>query len=155
MQSIVAIIFKQQKSWSVLQLKFLHKIFYNSQLKKYNCNSMHSYNRKIWVDIPSYVISLRKNVELLGHWLHVTSNRLIWCNIFLVNNLDRSNNLTPNILCFNPKKAVGSIWPTAPPRHPAPSPKVLPKMYILKSRRKHRFFAHNFPENFIEISEVF
>ena len=87
MQSIVAIIFKQQKSWSVLRLKFLHKIFYNSQLKKYNCNSMHSYNRKIWVDIPSYVISLWKNVELkfikcfsrstiglLGHWLHVLTN---------------------------------------------------------------------------------
>ena len=35
---------------------FLREIFYNSQFKKYNCNSTHSYNRKIWVDIPSYII---------------------------------------------------------------------------------------------------
>ena len=34
------------------------KIFYNSQFKKYNCNSTHSYNRKIWVGIPSYIIFL-------------------------------------------------------------------------------------------------
>ena len=27
-------------------LKFLHEIFYNSQFRKYNCNSTHSYNRK-------------------------------------------------------------------------------------------------------------
>ena len=31
-------------------------IFVNSQFKKYNCNSTHSYNRKIWVDIPSCII---------------------------------------------------------------------------------------------------
>ena len=30
-------------------LKFLHEIFYNSQSKKYNRNSMHSYNRNIWL----------------------------------------------------------------------------------------------------------
>ena len=34
----------------------MHEIFYNFQFKKYNCNSTHSYNRKIWVDIPSYII---------------------------------------------------------------------------------------------------
>ena len=34
-------------------LKFLHEIFYNSQFKKYNCNSTHSYNRNT---IPSYII---------------------------------------------------------------------------------------------------
>ena len=39
-----------------LRLKFLHGIFYNSQLKKCNCYSTHSCNRKIWVVIPSYVI---------------------------------------------------------------------------------------------------
>ena len=27
--------------------------YYNSQINKYNCNSTHSYNRKIWVSIPS------------------------------------------------------------------------------------------------------
>ena len=43
-------------SWSVLRLKFLHDIFYNSQLKNYNCNSTHSYNRKILLVIPSYII---------------------------------------------------------------------------------------------------
>ena len=31
----------------VLRLKFLHESFYNSQFKKYNCNSTHSYNNKI------------------------------------------------------------------------------------------------------------
>ena len=39
-------IYKQKISCSVLPLKFLHEIFYNSQFKKYYCNSMHSYNRK-------------------------------------------------------------------------------------------------------------
>ena len=34
----------------------MHEIFYNSQFKKYNCNSTHSYNRKIWVGIPYYII---------------------------------------------------------------------------------------------------
>ena len=29
-----------------LAIKILHEIFYNSQLKKYNCNSTHSYTRK-------------------------------------------------------------------------------------------------------------
>ena len=45
------------KTWSrnVLRLKFLHKMFYNSQFKKYNCNSTRSYNWKIWVGIPSYI----------------------------------------------------------------------------------------------------
>ena len=28
----------------------------NLQFKKYNCNSTHIYNRKIWVGIPSYII---------------------------------------------------------------------------------------------------
>ena len=32
--------------------------FFNSQFKKYNCSSTHSYNRKIWVDIPFYIIFL-------------------------------------------------------------------------------------------------
>ena len=53
-----SIIFKQKISWSALRLKFLLAIFYNSQFQKYNCNSMHSYNRKTWVDTPSYVIFL-------------------------------------------------------------------------------------------------
>ena len=39
-----------------MRLKCLHELFYNSQFKKYNCNSTHSYNRNIWVDIPSYII---------------------------------------------------------------------------------------------------
>ena len=39
----------------VLRLNILHEMFYNSQFKKYNCNS-HSYNRKILVDVPSYII---------------------------------------------------------------------------------------------------
>ena len=39
-----------------LAIKFLHEFFYNSQFKKFNCNSTHNYNRKIWVDIPSYII---------------------------------------------------------------------------------------------------
>ena len=30
--------------------------FCNSQFKIYNCNSAYSYNRKTWVDIPSYII---------------------------------------------------------------------------------------------------
>ena len=34
----------------------MHEISYNSQLKIYNCNSTHNYNRKTWVDIPSYII---------------------------------------------------------------------------------------------------
>ena len=33
----------------------LHEIVYSSQFKKCNCNSTHSYNRKTWVDIPSYI----------------------------------------------------------------------------------------------------
>ena len=36
-------------------IKILHEIIYSSQFKKYNCSPMHSYNRKIWVGIPSYV----------------------------------------------------------------------------------------------------
>ena len=35
--------------------KFFHEIFYNSQFKKYNCNSMHGYNRNTCVDIPFYI----------------------------------------------------------------------------------------------------
>ena len=38
-----------------LTIKILHEIIYSSQFKKYNCSPMHSYNRKIWVGIPSYV----------------------------------------------------------------------------------------------------
>ena len=33
-------------AWNFLQLP----------IQKYNCNSRHSYNRKTWVDIPSYII---------------------------------------------------------------------------------------------------
>ena len=40
----------------VLQLKFLHEILYNSQFKIRICKSAHSYNRRIRVDIPSYII---------------------------------------------------------------------------------------------------
>ena len=41
-----------------LAIKIFAWNFCNSQFKKYNCNSTHSYNRKIWVDIPSYIIFL-------------------------------------------------------------------------------------------------
>ena len=51
-------VFKKKNNHEVSRLKFLHEIFYNSQFKKYNCNSTHSYNRKIWVDIPSFIIFL-------------------------------------------------------------------------------------------------
>ena len=39
-----------------MQLEFLHDFFYNVQLKIYNCKSTDSKNRKIWVDIPAYII---------------------------------------------------------------------------------------------------
>ena len=47
---------KKKESRSVLRLKCLHEIFYNSQFKKCKCNSTHSYNSKVQVDIPSYII---------------------------------------------------------------------------------------------------
>ena len=46
--------FFTKTSGGVLQLRFLHKVFQNSQLKKYNRNSAHDYNRKISVDILSH-----------------------------------------------------------------------------------------------------
>ena len=46
-----SMIFKQKKSQSVLRLKILHDIFYKPLFKKCNCNSTHSCNRKIPVDI--------------------------------------------------------------------------------------------------------
>ena len=52
-------IFKQKKSWSILRLKFLHGTFYNPQCKKYNFNSTHSYNRKIWVDITFFHVEMK------------------------------------------------------------------------------------------------
>ena len=39
-------------------LKFLHETFYNSQFQKHNCNFMHSFARKTWVNIFSYYIRL-------------------------------------------------------------------------------------------------
>ena len=51
--------FKQKINHEVsFRLKYLHKIFYNSQFKKMNWNSTHSYNRNIWVDISSHIIFL-------------------------------------------------------------------------------------------------
>ena len=51
----------------------MHEIFYNSQFKKYNCNSTHSYNRKIWVDIPSCIIFPCSQLETVT--CKITKNR--------------------------------------------------------------------------------
>ena len=48
--------FKQKIIMKCLAVKICIKFFANSQSKKYNCNSTHSCKRKIWVDIPSYII---------------------------------------------------------------------------------------------------
>lgn len=37
-----------------LAIKFFARIFLEFGFKKYNCKSMDSCNRKIWLDIPSY-----------------------------------------------------------------------------------------------------
>ena len=39
-----------------LTIKVFHGIFYNSQFNKNSYNSAQSYNRKIWFDIPSYIL---------------------------------------------------------------------------------------------------
>ena len=39
-----------------LAIKIFAWIFFNFQFKKCNWNSTHSYNRKVWVGIPSYII---------------------------------------------------------------------------------------------------
>ena len=49
-----------------LAIKITASNFYNSQFKKYNCNSTHSYNRKIWVNIPSYIVFPCMEVQLLA-----------------------------------------------------------------------------------------
>ena len=67
-----------------MRLKFLHETFYNSQFKKYNCNSTHSYNREIWVDIPSYIIfpctNVRRVGRKMGKWKNIGAllKKLSW-----------------------------------------------------------------------------
>ena len=39
-------------SWNWLVIEFFAWNFLQLPIKKSNCNSVHSYNRKIWVDIP-------------------------------------------------------------------------------------------------------
>ena len=36
--------------------------------KKYNCNSTHSYNKKIWLDIPSYIVFPCTHITLIGQY---------------------------------------------------------------------------------------
>ena len=51
--------------------------------KKYNCNSTHSYNRKIWVDIPSYIVFPWTHITLIGHCLlqllSILNNKNVAC----------------------------------------------------------------------------
>ena len=45
----------------------MYGIFYNSQFKKYNCNSTDSYKRKIWLDYLSYIIFLCVPLYFYAH----------------------------------------------------------------------------------------
>ena len=81
----------------------MDEIFYNSQFKKYNCDSTHSYNRKIWVEIPSYIIlpcshSLSINVTLHAQHVHdsLTQSSLYLSNFYIcvaVANMKKSKNI--------------------------------------------------------------
>ena len=52
--------YTEKWSWSVMQLDFFAWNFFNSQLKKHNCNSPHNCNRKTWV---SFLLILCFDVE--------------------------------------------------------------------------------------------
>ena len=54
-------IFKQRNNREVP----CNKMFYNSQIRICNCQSMHGYNRKVWVGIPIHYISMHK-LQLTG-----------------------------------------------------------------------------------------
>ena len=56
-------------------LKFFHEFSYNSQFKKYNCQSTHSYNRNIWVDVPYYIIFHCSHTSV---YFHLYSSTLIF-----------------------------------------------------------------------------
>ena len=53
----------------------MHGFSYNSQFKKNNCQSTHSYSRNIWVAIPSYIIFPCSHVSV---YLHLYSATLIF-----------------------------------------------------------------------------
>ena len=58
-------VFKQKINHEVSRWKFLHESFCNSQFKKYDCNSMHCYNRKIWDDIASSLFSFNNVINFV------------------------------------------------------------------------------------------
>ena len=49
-----------------LAVKLLHEIFYNSEFKKYNCNTTHGYNENIWVDIPHQTLLKLREITNCG-----------------------------------------------------------------------------------------
>ena len=70
---------KLLRSNTIFKQKNNHCIAYNSQFKKYTCNSTHGYNRKIWLDIPSYIpmVSRRTFFFLLNP---LSANPTKWLN---------------------------------------------------------------------------
>ena len=70
---------KLLRSNTIFKQKNNHCIAYNSQFKKYTRNSTHGYNRKIWLDIPSYIpmVSRRTFFFLLNP---LSANPTKWLN---------------------------------------------------------------------------
>ena len=79
---------------------------YNSQRKKCNCSTMHSYNRKTWVGIPSYIIiewvNLSKLVSPQKFKYQVHTIKKTWrgYNLPIVHNKVQLAGLLISVNCF-------------------------------------------------------